>query len=484
MISVSTRREFRSSTNPSSVGPLDAAERWAAEHARQGTAALFETPMLLFNEELGTAERSWRQMVAVEVTTLFDTMRGSATPQFLHEILPLGDARVPAPVKLALDCELKYGDEEALAKAEAAFGTRDVEQLCGMCAQLYELIVAAILELLSPLVGRELTRDHLVELTATRRGKWSTHIVVDGYDAACDSVAFESNRDCAEFVRRVIAHPTLAAYHDAVELIVDRGIYAERHPLRTYYSAKRANAQAWLRLLTRETEPCDVDVLAASLRTCFRLHTTPSELSFYHQSASGPRLVTSAYLMERPDLLAATPPLRLCERRMSAFLRAPTTATATPLLAATAGRTDAPVDTSGVAVAALFRAIATAPEFADYDVRPSAGGIKFRSSYAVIVNCKTLTCSAHESGAHSRGHQCVYLWIDLLHRNYTQLCSSANCKAARAERPPRARAVPPSVSEAIGDFLCSPDWAPGERVGADFAAALAGGGGGPSVHAQ
>ena len=113
-----------------------------------------------------------------------------------------------------------------------------------------------------------------------------------------------------------------------------------------------------------------------------------------------------------------------------------------------------------------------APEFTRYEIRQSPSAIKFRNSYSMIVDCKTLSCTAHDNGAHKKGHHCVYLSIDLLKRSYTQLCSSTPCKARRGEVPPRSHAVPPAVSDAIGEFLCSADWTPGESVGVDFGEAL------------
>jgi len=422
--------------------------------------------MLLFNEERGEGERRWRVMVALDVMTLLTRMRDRTQPEFLNEIAPSA-----APVKLAFDCELKMRDPADLDKAEAVFGTRDPSALTLACREHYERLVTAVIDELGALTGRTLARSrHLAELQATRHGKWSMHLTVDGFedgrdgDEAHDTIAFESNRDCAEFVRRLIALPSLADCRAGLELIVDKGIYAERHPLRTYYSAKRGAEQHWLRALDAPLDaPCDADFLATSLRTCFRLHAKPPELVFYGQS-NWPVYVTSAYLAGQPELLRA-PPLRLAERRL---VLAPSGPSSLVLPLATQG---------GSFAGALLLAIARAPEFERFKVRQTAGGVKFLNPYTIVAACRALECSAREEGgAHSDGHECVYLSIDLLRRTYTQLCHSQPCKEQRAIAQPRARALPPAACEAVGAFLCSTEWEPGEPVGADFAASAMGGG--------
>lgn len=434
------------------LGPLDAACQWAAEHARQtagGDAPPVATPMLVLNEEMQSADRPWRQFVATEITTFVDAARGRRTPMFYHEVPP-----TDAPVKLAFDLEMSIGDAALLAAAETVLGVSGSDAVRAECDRLAALLVDTALQLLAPLAERALERRDVVHLDASRADKWSSHWVFDCSDASgAESLAFASQRDCYEFVQRVLAQPALAAHADAYARLVDRGIYATRHPLRTYYSAKRGAETHWFRdaSVADRDAPCDAGTLVRSLRTAFVVHNAAGE--FYHQS-SPTRYVTSLYLLDDPSALAEQP-IRLCARPALSALSTPATA-----------RLGAAAD--GTHSTGLLATLVAAPELAVYE--PTVA--RFRDANTVMITCRGTACSAHEAGAHRRGHQCVYLRVDLLRRQYTQLCHSASCHDRRLARPARGCGLSAEVCSVIEDYLASDDWSPGVVVGAQFAAAL------------
>lgn len=317
-------------------------------------------------------------------------------------------------------------------------------------------LVADTLAALSPLVGRALTRAHVVELDCSRPGKWSRHITVDGADDEHESVAFATNADCREFVQRLLG-AAASPYRERLALLVDRSIYGTRHPLRTAYSAKQGSTAAFRPL--GPPAPCDAEMLARSMRTCFRVRSTGAE--FYHQVDGGDwRLVSSAYLLHEPTAMRA-PPIRLVAAVVASLGRA----RAPPERAVVAAHVD-----RGPALAALCAAVAAAPELAAYG--PRADRIRLRECRTLAVDCDGTACADAASGAHRPGHRCTTLAVDLLARRFTQSCFSSTCAERRGGRPARSQPVSRALSDAIGAYLASGEWPLGEAVGADFCAAI------------
>lgn len=404
----------RLKSDSSEPGPLDAACQWAAEHCQQGDDEIVHTPMLIFNEEcLGVTDKPYRQMVVLDVATFLDQCRGRATPMFYHEIA------VDGPVKLALDLEIDFAKADKVA---AAFGTTDEPTVMAEAAQLAAAFVGRALVALSALAGRPLGAADVVWLDCTRPGKFSKHVVFDGSSDEHESVAFASNADCGELVRRLKAEQP----SPALDLLVDEQVYAPRHPLRTYYSAKRGKEA---HLMRAGSGPCDAALMARALRTCFRVHI---DGEFYHQS----EYATTAYMVDNNVL--ANEPIRLVRRQMGA-----------------ASRTSRP---SAASSSTLVAAIIASPLLAKYE--PAKG--HFRGESEIVIDCATLQCEAHPSGAHS--HRCVFLLVDVLAQTYVQLCNSSTCSSRRQEARPRHHALPADLTPAVKAFLES-EWPSGVARG-------------------
>lgn len=438
------------------LGPLDEACKWALEHSTQGIDSAIATPMLIFNEEMSSNGSTWRQFVVTEVTTLMDNARGRTTPMFYHDIVP-----AEAPAKLAYDMELDFTDAKKMDKAADAFGTRDVEELRTACDRLLDVLIEETVEALSKVANRPISTPP-IRLDGSRAEKWSKHIVFDHSDDTHESIAFAADRDCAEFVERVLASAACAAYKDAYDLVVDRGIYSSRHPLRTYYSAKRGKERLWIRSEAQPDAPCDDQLLVRSLRSCFVSHNTA--VDFYHQTTAT-RFVTSSYLVDEPGALQ-TESIRICARLRSSLF----SSSSSSFLASSSTSVGniGSSSTSGQAASQLCLAILKCPELNQY--LPTV--VRFRDPYSMYVRSGALVCADQDGGEHKKGNFCVYLVIDLLRRQYVQLCFSAACIDKRRAQPPRNKALPVSVSDAITDYICSAEWPPGVVVGNDFCTAI------------
>lgn len=434
------------------VGPLDAAFDWASKHLDQGNDNSQGTPMLVFNEEMSRvgSDSTYRRMVAIDAMTLMESMNRKTTASFYHEIVPLD-----GPAKLALDLEIKFGgDAKEQQKILDAFGTTDEAEVTEVCNALVARLISVCVDSLSTLTGRTLIEDSVVVLDCCRPGKFSRHVIFDGSDDQNPSIAFATDQDCRQFVLRVLERAELQNFQKELALLVDLGIYASRHPLRIYYSAKRGAPMLWLRDINNPDAPCNGPLLMRSLRTCFISHSANRPL--YRQTKS-PMYVSSLYVMRHPDCL----PNQLClSKKISSYASSTSTSSSTSYRRV--------IPNAGAPGGKLIGALMISKELAAYEPKKA----HFFNPSTIIVDCDTLQCSAHRNKQHSDNHKCVYVKVDLLQRNFVQLCNSTYCIDNRAQTPPIQHALNHELNEFVSQYLTSEDWSPGLVVGNDFVAAL------------
>lgn len=447
---ITTSKMFNSTNSSSNIGPLDRCIEWASENLQQGDDNTpVVTPMLIFNEEVmrNNGTGTTRRMLATDIATFIEHIDGRTSSMYLHEIVPSG-----APVKLAFDVELKFAaDDESVNKRQTAFGSSDEATLVPLCATLTDTLVDVCLSKLSTYVGRPLDRSAVVETHCTRPGKFSRHITIDGSDDVYGSIVFATDGDCRAFVESLLANE-LANERPMYDILIDLGIYDDRHPLRTYYSAKREAPSLRMRLATDGA--CDGATMVRSLRSCIVTHRAPAS-DFYHQPGTR-RYVTSLYVQEEPDVVMA--------------IRIPGAKTSRRTANSSSANSTASNGTMphSSALNSVASAILTCPELTAY----APQRVVFRANEA-IVKCGTVACSAHPSKAHRKENKCVFLRIDLLTQMYVQLCHSSACKDVRRSNPPRRRPLSLAVCQAIMQYLNSADWPDGENVGVDFETAIA-----------
>lgn len=446
MTTITTQKIFDSKSRDSvTVGLLDSCVDWASANQQQGNdERTVQTPMLIFNEEMQGATTTFRRMVAWEVQSFLEHIDGATTALFLHEIV-----ESDAPTKLAFDVELKFDDDDV----DALFGTTDPSELVAHCTTLVDRLIERCLAALAQMVGRELDEAAVVRLDCTRDDKFSQHLTFDGSDGQNNSIVFRSDADCAAFVETVLTDAVLADDRARYEKIVDKGIYDDRHPLRTYYSAKRKAPQQRMRALG--DGPCDGLLMARSLRSCFVVHGATG--LFFHQLPASGVAVTSLFARDDPAIVE--PMIRMdsvaTNRVRSARVRSRTRS------ALRAG------DAHGAAFAAVESALLTNETLAAFE--PTR---LICLSDSIIVKCASVDCSAHQSKRHRADNQCVFLKVDLMEQMYVQLCHSTDCQQRRRAKPPAAQPLPADVAAAVRNYLNSAEWAGGVNVGADFVTAI------------
>lgn len=447
---ITTNKVFNSIDTPSNSGPLDRCIEWASENLQQGDDDTpVVTPMLIFNEEVArkNGAGTTRRMVATDIATFIENNDGRTSSMYFHEIVPSG-----APVKLAFDVELKFAtDDESVNKRQTVFGASDEATLLPLCATLTNTLVDVCLSKLSTYVGRPLDQSAVVETHCTRPGKFSRHITIDGSDDVYGSIVFATDSDCRAFVESLLANE-LANERPMYDVLIDLGIYDDRHPLRTYFSAKREAPSLRMRLATDGA--CDGTTLARSLRSCIVTHRAPAS-DFYHQPGTR-RYVTSLYAQEEPDVVMA---IRIPGAKQSRR---------TANSSAAGSNASAGTMPHSSALNSVASAILACPDLSTY----APQRVVFRLNVA-IVKCGTLACSAHPSKAHRKDNKCVFLRVDLLTQMYVQLCHSTACKEIRRSNPPRRRPLSLAVCQTIIQYLNSADWPDGENVGVDFETAIA-----------
>lgn len=443
--SVQTMRIFawKKSLAAASSGLLDSASTWAIERSVQGDESATATPMLILQEEMinERTATTFRQFCVFDISTFLTSVHNRSTPMFYHEIIPLH-----APAKLAFDLEADF--ESKLAPLQAAFGTQDVDEIRLACSRLCEQLITATLVELSKQTGRAIDRTGVVVLDCSREEKWSKHVVFDGSNDVNDSIVFATDRDCAFFVKQLIGLPQFTVHSDALKLIVDQGVYNDRHPLRTYFSAKRKKQHQIMQTVP-PAGVCHSTIMARTLRSCFIVHNESFEA--FHQSGST-RYVTSSYLSRHLDALRAAP-IRLTSGERKAVTHSSSIrSTAAPR----------------VSNEALINLLVHAPELQAF--APHAA--RFSDDNTVVIDCRTVECQYHVNGRHRAGHFCVFLVVDLLRQQFVQMCNSSNCQDRRQQARPLRHKLSNTLASAVRDYLCSANWPPGFVVGEEFLRAL------------
>ena len=440
-VTVTTIKAFTRKSVDITQGNLDRCIEWADEHVRQGDDnEIVFTPMLIFNEEMQGATKTYRKIQAREVKSFLESVHMRNQPLFLHEIAP-----EDAPIKLAFDIELDFTKKETV---EASFQSIDEQLLVEQCNEFCSMLISRCLVLLSQFAGRILDEHGVYQTDCTRKGKFSRHLTFDCSDVEHSSVVFVSDAHCAAFVDMVLQDEELQPYASQYEVIIDRGIYDTRHPLRTYFSAKRSATHQMMRYAP-DGGTCDAEIMAKCLRTCFIVRRNASK--FYRQGDQENTLyITSLFGMHEPNYLpdlisidTANPPRSRARRR-------------------TTNRTQQVGQ-----LVSMEKAILECGELAPY--APTRIIYQFDK---LIVKCNGVKCSAHVDGQHREDNPCVFIKVNLLTQSYVQLCHSSTCAERRKSTPAASHSLPIDVAEEVRRYLNSRDWEGATPIGADFILAL------------
>lgn len=188
-VTVTTIKAFTRKSVDITQGNLDRCIEWADEHVRQGDDnEIVFTPMLIFNEEMQGATKTYRKIQAREVKSFLESVHMRNQPLFLHEIAP-----EDAPIKLAFDIELDFTKKETV---EASFQSIDEQLLVEQCNEFCSMLISRCLVLLSQFAGRILHEHGVYQTDCTRKGKFSRHLTFDCSDVEHSSVVFVSDAHC------------------------------------------------------------------------------------------------------------------------------------------------------------------------------------------------------------------------------------------------------------------------------------------------
>lgn len=419
---VETSCEFRA---------LAEARAWIESKSAQGDV---QVPFLLMAVERSApgVAKSWRSYSVCELRTFLDDMAhaqaNGGEPPHLHELVLAG-----APCKTYAEFDFKKFNE--LEKFGATDRAEMVVMLDAMLERFLEFMLGRLNDLLKTFESEVvLTRaENVVLLTAHKASKWSVHVIVDT-PLSCESVVWASTRDCGNFITdtRIEFNEPLAAE------ALDESVYSDNHTLRIYRASKVDEPE---RILRDADAPADAgyveETMLASLVSAIRVNRSrldEDRVSNLHNQNDGDDtsaplvILTSAFI----ELFKPFP----VDGDESSWR---------PLTFNGVSRSERLSDmcvarkrTRSVPSSALVAQICAAPQLAPYEPRRWFSVV---SSSFVTIACERKFCELRraehglqrEPGQRAGSASPVYLSLDMVNRQWRQLCWSAKCKAANAD---------------------------------------------------